>query len=124
MIEYGKAAGAVIKVGDPALAAYEDPIALEQNTDYVITREFEEGAGTDDDHGAFVPANAYLLLYDPFTVPTKQLTLIDPGRPNLAGKDFVQKPLTAATAELPSVDLRFGVSDASGAETEHERICL
>ncbi|MCL4857730.1 MAG: hypothetical protein KJZ55_10765, partial [Flavobacteriales bacterium] len=75
------------------------PIDLEQNTDYVFTREFTEGEGTDDDHGAFVPASAYLLLSDAFTVPKEQLTLIDPDRPNLTGKDYVQKPLMVATAE-------------------------
>lgn len=82
------------------LSESEAAIDLEQNTDYVFTRGFEEGEGTNDDHGAFVPARSYLLLSDAFYLGSDELTLIDPDRPNLTGKNYVQQPLMIATAQL------------------------
>jgi hypothetical protein len=67
-----------------------------------FTRAYAEGPGQDDDHGPFVEADAYMLIsgeFAPNDLTTDELTLIDPARPNMTGKDLIEKPVLQISSQ-------------------------
>jgi len=88
-----------------------------------LAREFSPTEDPDDDYGAFVPADAYMVISGKPDAAGNELVLIDPDRPNMTGRDFVQAPLMtlamqhdpATTGEIyfNAVSGAFGINDHS-----------
>ena len=68
-------------------------IDLEQ---YNFNREFNPD--TPERHGAFVQADAYLPLSGGFQGEEREYATIDPARPNMTGRDYIQGPMMVAVA--------------------------
>ena len=73
-----------------------ETIDLEQEG---FEREYHDAQDPDNDYGAFVPADAYMLISGKHDADYSELATIDPDRPNLTGRDYVQAPLMALTME-------------------------
>ena len=96
--------------GVTTLAAAGVPVPVGENSiklDLDNTFPFRRGDQfqRNEHDGSFIPADAYLLICASADgIPSSSLWLIDPDRPLMTGRDYVQKPLMVMTGTKDVVD--------------------